>query len=250
MSFNHYCIYVLTMRDSKRIASIEEQMLKSSLNFEYVDAVVLKDDHNAYVNQQSVKENYGKELSRGEVGCYLSHKSIWEKVVLSNKASVIFEDDALIDKKIVNFLNRLSLSEVSYDVLILGHSKKDYRNKSLYHFLEPLKISEKVGEFLVGRGFKTWPSGTVGYIITPEGAKKLLSISEEINSVLDDWPYYERLGVLVKEVRPLLVWEDYINMESAIENERKTPARKNIYFVARILRGVLRNIIAGAKSKR
>lgn len=80
--------------------------------------------------------------------------------------------------------------------------------------------------------------------MTPQGAEKLLHATIVIKSVLDDWPLFERQGVIVKEVRPLLVWEDFINMKSSLENDRKTPARKKIFFLARILRGIFRNAIS------
>lgn len=246
MKVDNYNFYVLTMHDAKRIASIESQLSNLPLSFKYISATVLDENYQSIVaiDKESIIQRYKRELTIGEVGCYLSHKAIWEVVVSENKTSVIFEDDALVDKRVVSFLKELEATKIDYDVMLMGHSKKDYRNKKLYHFLEPLKVSEKAGVFSVGRGFKTWTSGAVGYVVTPEGAKKLLSISLAIKCVVDDWAFYECLGVKVKEVRPLLVWEDYINNESSLEEGRKTPAKKKVYFLVRLLRGALRNITA------
>ncbi|AVI62911.1 glycosyl transferase family protein [Halomonas sp. GFAJ-1] len=215
-----------------------------TLTYQYIDATVLEDIEQMThpINRNAIVKKYGRMLTKGEVSCFLSHRKIWQEVIAGGKLAVIFEDDALIDEDIKHFLDCLAMEPVAFDVVLLGHSKKDYRHKKMYHFLEPLKNGEPLGTYTLGRGFKTWPSGAVGYVITPAGAEKLLAASRTICCVLDDWPYYENKGVLVKEVRPLLVWEDFVNIASSLESDRQTPARKNFLFLARVVRGVMRNI--------
>nr|WP_273543269.1 glycosyltransferase family 25 protein [Halomonas profundi] len=235
------------MRTPERVESIERQLSNMSIDYKLIDAVrYSKETFNdsVFIDKKIVFGRNGRALTNGEVGCFLSHKKIWEQVFLSCNAGVVFEDDAIVDKRLVGFLAQLECSKLDYDVILLGHSKKDHRSRKLYHFLEPLKNHIKLGDYSVGRGFKTWPSGAVGYVVTPQGAEKLLNSSIEIKSVLDDWPLFEQQGAIVKEVRPLLVWEDFINMKSSLENDRKTPARKKIFFLARILRGLVRNAIS------
>lgn len=244
MRNQHYSVYVLTMRDEERLKSIERQLSNLALKYQYIDATVLENIEQASqpINRTAIFEKYGRMLTKGEVSCFLSHRRIWQEVIVSGKVGVIFEDDALIDNEIQHFLDCLSMTSIAFDVVLLGHSKKDYRQKKLYHFLEPIKNSEQLGTFTLGRSFKTWPSGAVGYVLTPAGAEKLLKKSRSICCVLDDWPFFESSGVLIKEVRPLLVWEDFVNIESSLESERQTPARKKLYFLARVVRGVIRNI--------
>lgn len=244
MNTEQYDVYVLTMRDEARITSIKRQMSKLAFKYQYIDATVLKniEQANHPIDHAAIFERYGRILTKGEIGCFLSHRRIWKKVIASGKSGVIFEDDALVDKDVKKFLNCLTITPIAFDVILLGHSKKDHRHKKLYQFLEPLKKSEKLNGFSLGRGFKTWPSGAVGYVVTLAGAEKLLDASRKINCVLDDWPFFEKENVQVKEVRPLLVWEDFVNIESSLEFDRQTPARKRLYFLARVMRGVIRNI--------
>lgn len=244
MSIEQFGVYVLTMRDETRIASIERQMSDLGLVFEYIDATVLKEIEHADlpIDRDAIQKRYGRMLTKGEVSCFLSHRRIWQQVVDSGKPYVIFEDDALLENELPQFLASLDDASISFDVVLLGHSKKDHRQKALYHFLEPLKRWKPVGGFKLGRGFKTWPSGAVGYVVTPTGAAKLLAASKTISCVLDDWPYFESMGVKVQEVRPLLVWEDFINIESSLEGDRQTPARRNIFFLARVMRGCVRHL--------
>lgn len=244
MSTEQFGVYVLTMRDETRIASIERQLSQLGLAFEYIDATVLQNIEHADlpIDRNAIQGRYGRMLAKGEVSCFVSHRRIWQQVVDSGKPSVIFEDDALVENELPQFLARLDDASISFDVVLLGHSKKDHRHKKLYHFLEPLKRWKPLGAFKLGRGFKTWPSGAVGYVVTPVGAAKLLAVSNTISSVLDDWPYFESAGVMVQEVRPLLVWEDFINIESSLEGERQTPARSKLYFIARLVRGCIRHL--------
>ena len=244
MSIEQFGVYVLTMRDETRIASIERQMSQLGMSFQYIDATVLEKSEHADlpIDSDAIQGRYGRMLTKGEVSCFVSHRRIWQQVVDAGKPCVIFEDDALIERELPAFLDRLSDTNAPFDVVLLGHSKKDHRRKTLYHFFEPLKRWSPIGAFKLGRGFKTWPSGAVGYVVTPAGATRLLEASTTIRCVLDDWPHFESKGVKVKEVRPLLVWEDFINIESSLEGDRQTPSRRKIFFMARVLRGCLRHL--------
>ncbi|WP_445011811.1 glycosyltransferase family 25 protein [Vreelandella stevensii] len=244
MSIEQFGVYVLTMRDATRMASIERQLCPLGIAFQYIDATVLNDleDAGLPIDAAAIQQRRGRMLTKGEVSCFLSHRRIWQQVVDAGTPGVILEDDALIERDLPLFLERLADANPSFDVVLLGHAKKDHRHKTLYHFLEPLKLWEPVGPFKLGRGFKTWTSGAVGYVVTPAGAANLLEASHSIRSVLDDWPLFESLGLEVKEVRPLLVWEDFVNIASSLEGDRQTPARNNFFFVARWLRGGIRHL--------
>mgnify|MGYP001167765978 FL=1 len=244
MSIEPFGVFVLTMRDETRMASIERQLSRLDISFEYIDATVLERIEHAdlHIEREAIQARYGRMLTQGEVSCFLSHRRIWQQVVEAGKPGVIFEDDALIEDELCQFLDRLNGASARFDVVLLGHSKKDHRRKTLYHFLEPLKRWTPMGPFKLGRGFKTWPSGAVGYVVTPAGAAKLLAATTAIQCVLDDWPYFETKGVKVQEVRPLLVWEDFIKLDSSLEGERQTPARRKLFSIARVIRGCVRQL--------
>lgn len=115
------------MRNAERVSSIEQQLSELSLQFSFIDATVYKGSEvseSVSIAENVVKERNGRFLTNGEIGCFLSHRGIWATILTENKNGVIFEDDALVDNRIVDFLGRLTDSDLEFDVVLLGHSKK------------------------------------------------------------------------------------------------------------------------------
>jgi len=96
----------------------------------------------------------------GVMGCFYSHYRLWKKCVELNDTICIFEDD-------VNIVRRLEPVEFE-DVLVvaLGAVKR----KKNAHYLE-----NSVGIPRAENYENASMPGTVGYIITPQGATKLLN---------------------------------------------------------------------------
>lgn len=85
-----------------------------------------------YVSSKALNEIYESEesgyrtkhyqLTRGAVGCYLSHMSVYEAIMKGDREyGLIFEDDVIIDPKILSKLNKMITSMPNdWDVLLLG----------------------------------------------------------------------------------------------------------------------------------
>jgi GR25 family glycosyltransferase involved in LPS biosynthesis len=106
-------------------------------------------------------------LTKGAVGCALSHRKAYEKIIKDNiKAALILEDDITFDD---NFNEKLKVLEknilidyVGYDILYLGYSSPSLYNNNVKindYFMKPVVVY-----------------GLFGYIVTNNGAKKLLDI--------------------------------------------------------------------------
>lgn len=117
-----------------------------------------------------------KPLSRGEIGCYDSHYRVWKQIVKSgNPYTLILEDDAEISMIHMNRLVELSKlleSRKNWDVVVLytiqcprGLSKRSYIKTTL----KPL---DKM-------------TGLAGYVVTLEGAKKLVKHAYPISGPVD-----------------------------------------------------------------
>lgn len=107
-------------------------------------------------------------MTRGEIACFLSHRSLWQKAV-DEKIEVItiLEDDCLLQPhperiKLVNEAVS-SLEEGSWDVLFIGRNPAVAKNRK--------KVATRVTEV----GF-TW--GMFAYAVTLDGARRLLEASE------------------------------------------------------------------------
>lgn len=71
------------------------------------------------------KQRNIRQLRRGEIGCSMSHTSIWNTILLSNKKYfLIFEDDAILAKdfkyKLADLLNEIK--DTKWDVLYLNEN--------------------------------------------------------------------------------------------------------------------------------
>ena len=108
-----------------------------------------------YANWIDPIEN--SHLTKGEVGCYLSHFYAWRYCVELGEPIVVLEDDAICTDRF-NMKEIVTQIEKGYEFLYLG-----WREMKPY---EAYSLNKK---FTIP-GYAYW---TVGYVITPEAAKIL-----------------------------------------------------------------------------
>jgi glycosyl transferase family 25 len=157
--------------------------------------------------------SYGKDLAPGELGCFLSHRAVLEKIV-NNKISIslIFEDDVTLHKdfKIV-IENLINCSYPWEAVRFLGKPK--------IATLMQRKIIKIYQNFYLTR-LATSPGGAYAYVISYSGAKKLLKSMGNITCPIDTimgLPW--RSGLEVLTIQPAIAsWDK--RFESAIGEER------------------------------
>ena len=114
-------------------------------------------------------------LFRGEVGCYLSHLSLWKKIRDEQiPLALILEDDARIDSDALTVVRDASVYASRFDVLRLSALEKQVG--------EPLAPLSGNRRLLVP--MKN-PSGLAGYVLTSHGAGKLVRLAEEIRMPID-----------------------------------------------------------------
>ncbi len=114
----------------------------------------------------------------GVKGCFLSHYFLWKQCVIDNVPFLIFEYDALMINKLPE-----NVLELFVDCLNLDFSRhKLLKNKLEYEsslVKEPIKIFPLLETPSSQDNFKylnrNHIKGAFGYIIKPDGAKKLLS---------------------------------------------------------------------------
>ena len=93
-------------------------------------------------------------LTKGEVGCFLSHWHLWNKCIEKNEPIIVLEDDAILtDKFDVN-----EISKLKYDFVYLGWKEMDK--------------SEEIDGELVKPVYPYW---TLAYMIRPEAARVLVN---------------------------------------------------------------------------
>ncbi|XQF91667.1 glycosyltransferase family 25 protein (plasmid) [Pseudoalteromonas espejiana] len=100
-------IFVINLaRSTKRLIQTTERLSAVNLTFKRIDAI---DGNNLTVKQKKYlnyssqlnKQKYHYALSNGQIGCYLSHRKAWQKIVDEKlKYAIVLEDDFYIDDSI------------------------------------------------------------------------------------------------------------------------------------------------------
>ena len=167
-------IYIINLpAQVERAAFQERQFSRLGLAFLRVDAVSIADVSDDYY--QKVAFDWERPLSRAEVSCYLSHKSLWQRVISDNEPALILEDDAYLCDDLPELLSAFEKLKLSYINLETRCRKKI--------------ISKKIERDFFGYQLKQLYYGGTGaaaYIIWPEAAQRLLDKEQRSGMALAD----------------------------------------------------------------
>jgi glycosyl transferase family 25 len=129
-----------------------------------------------YDKRQAVRR-FGRPLTAGEIGCYVSHFKVWESFLESGyEQAVVLEDDVIVDWPMIEYLLGYNLSKAGIDLLRLYCMFKFESRLQTLWFATPQKaLLRASGLFL----------GTQAYLITRRAAVALLSVSSSIVRPID-----------------------------------------------------------------
>lgn len=117
-----YCINL--ERSIARRQNMQAQFERLSIPFEFINAVdglALSDKEIATVyDKWRTRFCHGKDLSRGEIGCVLSHIEFYRRVIADNAPGFLFEDDVNLGPDVKGVLKKLSsfLAEATEPCLV------------------------------------------------------------------------------------------------------------------------------------
>lgn len=126
-----------------------------------------------------ISEDY-KKVTRGQLGCTLSHISLWKWMIENNiEKSIILEDDVVIP---LDFF--LQMKEIILEL------PNDFDFMYLFVHPDKFKIISKTSnnEYEINKNkiIKSYPTwGTVGYMLTLNCAKKLLNDFKILKTSID-----------------------------------------------------------------
>ena len=129
-------------------------------------------------------KTFGLTLTKGAIGCAMSHKMIWEEVAKTKADLVlVLEDDAVI---LPNFTSKISaiISELpeEWDILYLGSGQHTMEKRISPHLAQPSRIY-----------------GLFGYAINWRGAQRLLKQGFPLRYQIDTelWLHFNSLKPLM-----------------------------------------------------
>jgi glycosyl transferase family 25 len=188
-------IFIVNLeRAADRRAAILRHLAELGLEAEILPAV-----EGVKVDRATLGPGAEPRLSNGEVGCYLSHVRFWQLVVERRLPhAIVLEDDVVCSPSLLRVARDAAALMPPFDAVRLSA-------------LQPIRgipvATLSGGEQLILP--TKHPSGTQGYMISLEGARRLLAAIPVPRSPIDDTlDRYWKYGLCVPVVSPSVVVED------------------------------------------
>lgn len=179
-----------------------------------VDGRTLADaDLPALYDAERTRRDFGRELTRGELGCALGHVAAYRDIVdRALPLALVFEDDAVIGHQFLMVLERLlPLMDPSRpEVVLLSHvgrySAWGGRRVDRHHALY--------------RPYIAW--GGHAYLVTLPAARALLAEQQPVHVMPDSWMYFYRKGIAdVRGLVPYVVGTAPLAAASTVGGEER-----------------------------
>lgn len=216
-------IFVINLDESKD-RWLDSQKQLTGIKFERVQAVdggaldvIQKHKH---FSHRLNRQQYHKVLTTGEIGCYLSHRKVWEKIVDDNlDFAIVLEDDFILNAELATLINNITQISDPWHCIKLA----EYPVKRKVIVAKPVGLSHLVS-------YDKVPARTCAQAISLPGAKRLLSMSEEFGRPVDiDLQHWWEDDLLVFGLKPyaFVINKD---VDSEIEKKGRREQSKSRHF--------------------
>lgn len=202
-------IFVINLKSSSgRRELLQKRLDELNLDAEFIEAVNGYDLTESEMALHTLPLNYA--YMKGEVGCALSHQSIYKKMVDDNiDTALILEDDVSLPDDLPALLSSLKLNAHLPEVTLLSRVNKftnnhhrvltsEYKLHSVHH-----------------------ATTSHSYLITRQAAANLLSALYPVWMVADKWTLFEDYGwIKVNAVIPAPVTLSPASSDSTINSQK------------------------------
>ncbi|XP_028826890.1 probable inactive glycosyltransferase 25 family member 3 isoform X1 [Denticeps clupeoides] len=154
----------------------------------------------------------GRTLTKGEVGCFLSHYYIWKEMVdMQMDKALIFEDDVRFQgnfkRRLLRLMDEVEKVELDWDIIYLGRKQVNPGDEEVVENVRNLVVAD----------YSYW---TLSYAISLQGAQKLINaeplskmlpVDEFLPIMYDKHPnesyksHFPNRNLMAYSTRPLLV---------------------------------------------
>ncbi|KAL1022944.1 hypothetical protein UPYG_G00034560 [Umbra pygmaea] len=172
----------------------------------------------------------GRVLTRGEIGCFLSHHSTWVQMVEQGFSKVlVLEDDVRFEprfkRRLMTIMEEVEKAQLDWDLIYVGRKRMQVR--------QPERSVEGVNN-LVEADYSYW---TLGYALSSQGARKLLAaqafskmlpVDEFLPVMFNKHPnsdfmsHFERRDLKAFSVEPLLIYPTHYTGEPGYVSDTET----------------------------
>ena len=218
-------IFVINLASStERLNRVSHELNAQNLAFERLDAIDGRELSDTAIAQHYSADlnlkKYHKPLSKGEIGCYLSHRKAWQTIVDRQlDYAIILEDDFVLDRSIHSAIENISTLKQPWQLIKLAAYKD--RNRDIA-FTKPLADEQHLVIH------KKLMSGCCATAVSFEGAKALLQATATFSRPIDcDLQHVWETGVYGYSLLPYPVSQPD-NSQSDIR-DRSTKVKKSFW---------------------
>jgi glycosyl transferase, family 25 len=157
-------------------------------------------------------------LTPGEIGCYLSHVNSWKTVIQRELPyAIVLEDDVIISKNLMNVVEEITALAMPFDAVRLSYLRP----------FRGIPVASLSGNVFLMIPQKP-PFGAQGYLVSLNGAKRLLSKLAVPKQPVDEaFDRYWKYGLCIPVVVPSVIEEDKLQ-ESTIVNRIRDTYRETV----------------------
>lgn len=223
-------IFIINLEEDitrkKHMISICNQ---KKLNYEFIKAIKgssYKDIQQCLLYKNETFNQIHRYLSKGEIGCILSHRFIFNKIIKENiNFALILEDDVNLLPQI-NKILCFDFNQLNFDIILLG-----YHGKSRENLILNTKFIQKLDSEISLHKLLENAYGTYGYIVSMKGAKKLLSLTQDFILPIDHYTGDP------SKINLFCIPEQIVHINKTLSDESLlTRERKEMIYKAKLLK--------------
>lgn len=167
----------------------------------------------AAYDEAAVMKNIRRTLSLNEIGCTISHRSVYKRIVDEGiEKACVLEDDVIIDREFPSILDYLDSKTLRNTVVKLDNYQEKNTPCGLWtrdRIMGPYRYKRPVT-----RQWMAW-----GYVIDREAAARILGEWPRIAFAADDWKRMSAV-VEIRCVQPAVVHQN-TSFASILDEDRK-----------------------------
>lgn len=207
---------------------------------------------------KAFEQRYQRKVTKGEVGCTLSHLAVYQKIVEDSQIqeeeyTLICEDDVLFNQHFQFALTQLTEKNPTDDIILLGQSKIATFDDAQLEWEFPTTFSglmQKIPQtsYRYAYPYRNYYAGTVAYLIKKRAARKFLDHLDNHKPywLADDFILFggDFGEFLISVVRPLLAIENpalMSNLEGARGSVQQSGLKVKLKYPLKKLLAIKRN---------
>ena len=222
-------VFIINLDSSpERYQHAEQQLQALGISAQRFRGVYGKDlsatEVDACYDKTANQQYFRRSLSPGEIGCYLSHRGVWQLMVDQNiDAAIVLEDDIDVEARFAAALGQINKLD-GWDHIKLSDDRDT-----------PAFSRKAVGDGFELVNFKRVPNCATGYAISQSGARKMLQRNKFFRPVDLDLQFGAELDLQLFSLLPYTIWpsskfDSVINQISGGTRKGDTTALRNLKY--------------------